>query len=71
MDFSFAHALSYLVMGKQYLNGNGMGSSYIAEIMYSFGYMGVFIAIYFMVFFYVNFLNLKKIKFGLIQLLLS
>ena len=27
--------------------------------------------IYFMVFFYVNFLNLKKIKFGLIQLLLS
>ena len=42
--FSFAHALSYLVKGKQYLNGNGMGSSYIAEIMYSFGYMGVFIA---------------------------
>ena len=33
--FSFAHALSYTVMGNQYLNGNGMGSSYIAEIMYS------------------------------------
>lgn len=42
--FSFAHALSYTVMGNQYLNGNGMGSSYIAEIMYSFGYIGVFIA---------------------------
>ena len=42
--FSFAHALSYLVMGNQYLNGSGMGSSYIAEIMYSFGYIGIFIA---------------------------
>lgn len=58
--FSFAHALSYLVMGKQYLNGNGMGSSYIAEIMYSFGYMGVFIANIFYGVFLRKFLNLKR-----------
>lgn len=60
--FSFAHALSYLVMGKQYLNGNGMGSSYIAEIMYSFGYMGVFIANIFYGVFLRKFFKLKKDK---------
>lgn len=40
---SFTHALGYTVMGKLYLNGAGTGSSYIAELYYDFGYIGVFI----------------------------
>lgn len=59
---SFAHALSYLVMGKQYLNGSGMGSSYIAEIMYSFGYIGIFIANIFYGVILRKFFKLKKDK---------
>lgn len=60
--FSFAHALSYLVMDKQYLNGNGMGSSYIAEIMYSFGYTGIFIANIFYGVILRNFFRFKEDK---------
>lgn len=39
--YYLAHALSYVVLGDQYLSGGGTGSSYIAEIHYSFGYLGV------------------------------
>lgn len=42
--YSFAHALSYNVMGNKYLEGGGTGSSYIAEVYYSLGYLGVFVA---------------------------
>lgn len=38
---SFTHALGYTVMGKAYLAGRGTGSSYIAELYYDFGYIGV------------------------------
>lgn len=38
---SFAHAMSYIVLGNGYLNGQGTGSSYIAEAYYDFGYLGV------------------------------
>ncbi len=41
--YYLAHALSYQAMGNQYLSGAGMGSSYIAEIHYSFGSIGVFL----------------------------
>jgi len=42
--YSMAHALSYRVMGQRYLEGGGTGSSYIAEVFFSFGYIGVFFA---------------------------
>lgn len=38
---SFTHALGYTVMDKAYLAGGGTGSSYIAELFYDFGYVGV------------------------------
>lgn len=38
---SFTHALGYTVMGSAYLAGRGTGSSYIAELFYDFGYIGV------------------------------
>lgn len=38
---SFTHALGYTVMGDAYLMGGGTGSSYIAELFYDFGYIGV------------------------------
>lgn len=40
---SFTHALGYTVLGKAYLNGAGTGSSYIAELYFDFGYIGVVI----------------------------
>lgn len=39
---SFTHALGYTVMGDVYLSGRGPGTSYIAELYYDFGYIGVF-----------------------------
>lgn len=38
---SFTHALGYTVLGNTYLNGAGTGSSYIAELYFDFGYIGV------------------------------
>ena len=38
---SLAHSLSYLVLGRRYLNGAGLGSCYIAEAYHDFGYLGV------------------------------
>lgn len=38
---SFTHTIGYVVMGKEYLNGRGTGSSYIAELFYNLGYIGV------------------------------
>ena len=40
---SFAHALSYVVLGKDYISGNGRGSSYIIESYVDFGYGGVIV----------------------------
>jgi len=39
--YSLAHSLSYVVLGNEYLNGRGMGSSYLAEVYFSFGYCGI------------------------------
>ncbi|MBD5338810.1 MAG: O-antigen polysaccharide polymerase Wzy family protein [Bacteroides sp.] len=40
---SFTHAFGYTIMGNGYLMGAGPGSSYIAELYYDFGYIGVFL----------------------------
>ena len=39
---SFTHALGYTIMGHTYLSGQGTGTSYIAELYYDFGYIGIF-----------------------------
>ena len=36
-----SHALSYVVMGKHYLAGHGLGSSYVAELYHDLGYYGI------------------------------
>ena len=38
---SFDSALSYFVYPRTYLNGHGIGSSYLAEIFFDFGYWGI------------------------------
>lgn len=38
---SFGQTIAYLVMPAKYLTGAGLGSSYIAEVYFDFGYMGV------------------------------
>ncbi|MEC1747888.1 O-antigen polysaccharide polymerase Wzy family protein [Schinkia azotoformans] len=38
---SFTHALAYAVLGNLYLSGRGTGSSYIAELFFDFGYVGI------------------------------
>ena len=57
---SFTHALGYTIMGNGYLAGRGTGTSYIAELYYDFGYLGVFIGscIYGYIFSLIN--NFKK-----------
>lgn len=41
--YSLAHSLSYIVLGKRYLMGAGLGSCYLAEAFHDFGYIGVII----------------------------
>lgn len=38
---SFAHTVSYMVLGNLYLLGLGCGSSYIAEVTQDYGYIGI------------------------------
>ena len=38
---SLTHSLGYTVLGTTYLAGVGTGSSYIAEVFFDFGYIGV------------------------------
>ncbi|MCB6203667.1 O-antigen polysaccharide polymerase Wzy family protein [Extibacter muris] len=40
---SLAHQLSYITMRDKYLNGRGLGSSYLLENYFDFGYIGVII----------------------------
>ena len=40
---SYAHNLSYLVLNNEYLNGHGIGSSYIMELYTDYGMIGVFL----------------------------
>ena len=39
--YSYTHAISYAGWGSYYLAGNGMGSSYIAELYHAFSYPGL------------------------------
>lgn len=39
--YSFMHSLTYLIDPTLYLNGHGAGSSYIAEVYFDFGYIGI------------------------------
>ncbi|MBS5386557.1 MAG: O-antigen polysaccharide polymerase Wzy family protein [Clostridiales bacterium] len=38
---SLAHNISYIDMGKEYLDGHGWGSSYLLEVFTDYGYIGV------------------------------
>ncbi|MGX7025491.1 O-antigen polysaccharide polymerase Wzy family protein [Vagococcus hydrophili] len=40
----FAHTISYYIMPTAYLLGRGYGSSYIAEVYYDFGFIGLITA---------------------------
>jgi oligosaccharide repeat unit polymerase len=40
---SFAHRMSYTALGQEYLNGHGLGSSYILETFADFGYSGIIV----------------------------
>lgn len=40
---NMSSTISYLVMPENYLAGLGMGSTYIAELLYDYGYLGVII----------------------------
>jgi oligosaccharide repeat unit polymerase len=40
---SFAHRMSYAALGQEYLNGHGLGSSYILETFADFGYLGIIV----------------------------
>ena len=41
---SYAHNISYLVLKQQYLDGHGIGSSYMMEIYTDYGFIGLLIA---------------------------
>lgn len=38
---SFTHALGYILLNEMYFAGRGAGSSYVAELFYDFGYVGI------------------------------
>lgn len=38
---SFTHALGYVVLDEMYLAGRGTGSSYVAELFFDLGYLGI------------------------------
>lgn len=40
---SYAHSLSYLAIDEAYLNGHGIGGSYIMDIFTDYGYVGIII----------------------------
>lgn len=40
---SYAHHMSYVLLGNDYLDGRGIGSSYINEVFTDFGYAGIFL----------------------------
>ena len=40
---SYSHNISYIVLDKEYLDGHGIGSSYIMELYTDYGFFGVFL----------------------------
>lgn len=57
---SFTHALGYVVMGTNYLAGQGPGSSYIAELFYDFQIGGVIVGSIIYSWLFVNISNIAK-----------
>lgn len=56
---SYSHNLSYIVMKKNYLNGHGLGSSYIMENFTDYGYIGVFLFSFVLGFLFVRMLDVS------------
>lgn len=54
---SYSHNLSYIVMKNNYLNGHGLGSSYIMENFTDYGYIGVFLFSFILGFLFVRILQ--------------
>lgn len=54
---SYAHNLSYVVMGDEYLKGHGLGSSYIMELYTDYSYLGVLIGSLFLGFVFIFLIN--------------
>lgn len=44
---SLAERISYIVLGKGYLNGQGIGTSFVAETYCDFGYIGIVVCVAF------------------------
>lgn len=64
---SFTHSLGYVVLGGNYLAGQGTGSSYIAELYQDFGYVGVMLGnlVYAFIIARINQFKNKKDIFGM------
>lgn len=69
---SFAHNMSYVSRGKEYLEGHGWGSSYILETFADYGYIGIIISsiLFGFILTYV-FMLIKKSKFMFYIILIS
>lgn len=57
---SFGNAITYITSKDAYFNGFGMGSSYVAEIFYDFGYVGVVVVNFFLGRFFNYMMDWKK-----------
>ena len=56
---SYAHNLSYIAIKSDYLQGHGLGSSYIMENFTDYGYLGVFLFSVFLGFLFIRMLNVS------------
>ena len=59
---SIAHTLSYIVLGKAYLAGNGLGCCYIAESYHDFGDIGVILVNFFYGYIFSRWFNFSNMK---------
>lgn len=57
---SFAHNMSYVALGEEYLAGRGWGTSYLLEVYTDFGYSGIIIFSILLGIFMVNINKLMK-----------
>lgn len=57
---SFSMTISYFRLGGAYLNGAGLGSSYLAELYVDFGYIGVSLGSFIYGFFVAKFIPMVK-----------
>ena len=57
---SFAHSISFYITPDTYLNGHGLGSAYVAEVYYDFGYVGIVVCNFIYGYFMASFYYIKK-----------